>query len=210
MIWFMLPSFVLTTLYGCSDFLSSWSNRIIFCAELSSERVSIRSCLSIQQHSHAFSLFAALTSVYPGAGRNSHTHNTAILFLSFDPWRVQGWWTCSVWKMACGLFGWELIYRLVERDITKKEDVLIALTHWCCIKFGFKCIGLGDSVSHWLEFTTEPRDSGRQSWCRIIWSCVTIRDIWFFTENINRVWCRKRSTSRWLECNRNLRPTICT
>jgi len=49
--------------------------------------------------------------------------------------------------MASDLFGWELIYRLAERDITKKEDVLIALTHFCFIKFGLKCIGVGDSVS---------------------------------------------------------------
>jgi proteasome inhibitor subunit 1 (PI31) len=49
--------------------------------------------------------------------------------------------------MASDMFGWDLIYRLAERDITKKEDVLIALTHWCFIKFGLKCIGVGDSVS---------------------------------------------------------------
>jgi len=49
--------------------------------------------------------------------------------------------------MASDLFGWELIYRLAERDITKKDDVLIALAHWCFIKFGLKCIGVGDSVS---------------------------------------------------------------
>ena len=63
--------------------------------------------------------------------------------------------TRSLYKMASDLFGWELNYRLVERDITKKEDVLIALTHWCLIKFGFKCIGLGDSVSQWLEFVSK-------------------------------------------------------
>jgi len=53
--------------------------------------------------------------------------------------------TWSICKMASDLFGWELIYSLAERDITKKEDVLIALTHFCFIKFGLKCIGVGDS-----------------------------------------------------------------
>jgi proteasome inhibitor subunit 1 (PI31) len=50
--------------------------------------------------------------------------------------------------MASGMFGWDWNYRLLENDITKKEDVLVALVHWYLIKFGFKCIGLGDSVSH--------------------------------------------------------------
>jgi len=65
--------------------------------------------------------------------------------------------------MASDLFGWELIYRLAERDIAKKEDVLIALTHWCFIKFGLKCIGVGDSVSERLEFVTMHCYSGCQS-----------------------------------------------
>jgi proteasome inhibitor subunit 1 (PI31) len=51
-------------------------------------------------------------------------------------------------KMASAMFGWDWSYKLVENDITKKEDVLVALIHWYFIKFGFKCIGLGDSVSH--------------------------------------------------------------
>jgi proteasome inhibitor subunit 1 (PI31) len=54
-------------------------------------------------------------------------------------------YTC---KMANQTFGWELTYRLIENDIRKKEDILVALIHWYFIKFGFKCIGLGDSVSH--------------------------------------------------------------
>jgi proteasome inhibitor subunit 1 (PI31) len=57
--------------------------------------------------------------------------------------------------MASQMFGWELVYRLVEKDITKKEDVLVALIHWCFIKYGFKCIGLGDSVSYEVELITE-------------------------------------------------------
>lgn len=49
--------------------------------------------------------------------------------------------------MADDLFGWDLTYRLIENDLKKKEDLLIALTHWFIIKNGFSCIGNGDSVS---------------------------------------------------------------
>ena len=49
--------------------------------------------------------------------------------------------------MADELFGWDLTYRLIEKELTKKEDLLIAFTHWFIIKNGFSCIGNGDSVS---------------------------------------------------------------
>jgi proteasome inhibitor subunit 1 (PI31) len=58
--------------------------------------------------------------------------------------------------MVSAMFGWEWSYRLVEKDITKKEDVLVALLHWYFIKFGFKCIGLGDSVSNEVSLMAEP------------------------------------------------------
>ncbi|KAL0268103.1 UNVERIFIED_CONTAM: hypothetical protein PYX00_010174 [Menopon gallinae] len=47
--------------------------------------------------------------------------------------------------MAVDLFGWELIYRSVENDLLKKEDLLVAFTHWFLIKSGFSCIGNGNS-----------------------------------------------------------------
>lgn len=51
-------------------------------------------------------------------------------------------------KMAAlELFGWDLIYRSVENEVLKKEDLLVAFTHWFIIKNGFLCIGNGDSVS---------------------------------------------------------------
>ncbi|XP_023716810.1 proteasome inhibitor PI31 subunit isoform X2 [Cryptotermes secundus] len=59
--------------------------------------------------------------------------------------------------MASAMFGWDWNYKLVENDITKKEDVLVALIHWYFIKFGFKCIGLGDSK------TLTPSDVGRET-----------------------------------------------
>ncbi|XP_069678551.1 proteasome inhibitor PI31 subunit-like [Periplaneta americana] len=49
--------------------------------------------------------------------------------------------------MASLMFGWELSYKLVENEIGKKEDVLVALLHWYFVKCGFKCIGLGDNKS---------------------------------------------------------------
>lgn len=45
-------------------------------------------------------------------------------------------------------FGFELLNKLVDNKLNKKEDVLILFAHWFFIKNGFKCIGLGDSVSY--------------------------------------------------------------
>ncbi|KAK2582246.1 hypothetical protein KPH14_004592 [Odynerus spinipes] len=42
-------------------------------------------------------------------------------------------------------FGFELLLKLTDNDICKKEDVIILFVHWYIIKCGFKCIGLGDS-----------------------------------------------------------------
>lgn len=41
------------------------------------------------------------------------------------------------------LFGWEMTFRSVKGDITKKEEILIAFVHWILIKKGFRCIGVG-------------------------------------------------------------------
>ncbi|XP_012259462.2 proteasome inhibitor PI31 subunit [Athalia rosae] len=47
----------------------------------------------------------------------------------------------------CDIFGYELLYKLVEKQIKKKDDVLITLVHWYLIKSGFRCIGTGDAKS---------------------------------------------------------------
>lgn len=45
------------------------------------------------------------------------------------------------------IFGFELLYKSVENQLNKKEDVLIALVHWYFVKTGFRCLGTGDSVT---------------------------------------------------------------
>ncbi|KAI4497216.1 hypothetical protein M0802_007700 [Mischocyttarus mexicanus] len=42
-------------------------------------------------------------------------------------------------------FGFELLQKSVEKDVCKKEDVIILLVHWYLIKCGFTCIGYGVS-----------------------------------------------------------------
>ncbi|CAH0405194.1 unnamed protein product [Chilo suppressalis] len=42
------------------------------------------------------------------------------------------------------LFGWDLTFRTVERDIKRKSDVIVAFIHWNLTKRGFRSIGIGD------------------------------------------------------------------
>ncbi|XP_015110582.1 proteasome inhibitor PI31 subunit [Diachasma alloeum] len=44
-----------------------------------------------------------------------------------------------------GYFGFEILNKLVEEQVHKKEDVIILFAHWFLVKNGFRCIGLGDS-----------------------------------------------------------------
>ncbi|BES87667.1 proteasome inhibitor [Nesidiocoris tenuis] len=41
-------------------------------------------------------------------------------------------------------FGWDLMYKVSENDLKKKEDVLTLVIHYVIIKNGFRCVGLGD------------------------------------------------------------------
>lgn len=45
--------------------------------------------------------------------------------------------------MASGLFGWDLLYGSVQKDIKNNQDILVCLTHLVLVSNGFKCIGLG-------------------------------------------------------------------
>lgn len=47
--------------------------------------------------------------------------------------------------MATGLFGWDLLYASIEKDIKSNQDILVCLTHLVLVSSGFKCIGLGES-----------------------------------------------------------------
>ncbi|KAI9587064.1 hypothetical protein GQX74_002911 [Glossina fuscipes] len=42
-------------------------------------------------------------------------------------------------------YGWDLLYKTIEKDINKKDDLLIALAHFVLTKYSqFRCIGLGE------------------------------------------------------------------
>lgn len=45
------------------------------------------------------------------------------------------------------LFGWDLMYKVTEKDLKKKEDVITLFIHYLLIKAGYKCIGIGEDVS---------------------------------------------------------------
>ncbi|KAJ8927191.1 hypothetical protein NQ314_020467 [Rhamnusium bicolor] len=47
--------------------------------------------------------------------------------------------------MASSLFGWDLLYSSVEKDIKNNQDILVCLAHLVLVSNGFKCIGLGES-----------------------------------------------------------------
>lgn len=45
------------------------------------------------------------------------------------------------------MFGWDLTFRTVEKDIKRKSDILVAFIHWNLMKRGFRSIGVGDEVN---------------------------------------------------------------
>jgi len=47
--------------------------------------------------------------------------------------------------MASSLFGWDLLYASVEKNIKNNQDILVCLTHLVLVSNGFKCVGLGES-----------------------------------------------------------------
>ncbi|XP_075976299.1 proteasome inhibitor PI31 subunit-like isoform X2 [Anticarsia gemmatalis] len=46
--------------------------------------------------------------------------------------------------MADPLFGWDLTFKTVEKDVKRKADVIVAFIHWNLTKRGFRSIGIGD------------------------------------------------------------------
>lgn len=65
------------------------------------------------------------------------------------------------------IFGFELFQEIYNKQITKKEDLLILFIHWYLIKQGFRCIGIGDSVSYYRTFVFI-------NYCAIIEFCMII------------------------------------
>lgn len=53
-------------------------------------------------------------------------------------------------------FGFELLNKLVDSQLKKKEDVIILVSHWYFVKVGFRCIGLGDSVCYYFLLSNFP------------------------------------------------------
>lgn len=46
------------------------------------------------------------------------------------------------------MIGWDLLFKLIERDLKTESDLIVAITHWYLIKqAGFRCLGIGDEVS---------------------------------------------------------------
>lgn len=48
------------------------------------------------------------------------------------------------------LFGWDLTFKTVEKDIKRKSDIIVAFIHWNLIKTGFRNIGIGEEVSSYF------------------------------------------------------------
>ncbi|XP_049883187.1 proteasome inhibitor PI31 subunit isoform X2 [Pectinophora gossypiella] len=42
------------------------------------------------------------------------------------------------------MFGWDLTFKTVEKDIKRNSDVLVSFIHWNLTKRGFRTIGIGD------------------------------------------------------------------
>lgn len=49
------------------------------------------------------------------------------------------------------LVGWQLLHKLIEKDIKSEADIIVAISHWFFIKQGeFQCLGVGDQVSSYF------------------------------------------------------------
>lgn len=64
--------------------------------------------------------------------------------------------------MASSLFGWDLLYGSVQKDINNNQDILVCLTHLVLVSNGFKCIGLGESKN--IDGTESKSESLPRGW----------------------------------------------
>ncbi|XP_022906288.2 proteasome inhibitor PI31 subunit [Onthophagus taurus] len=59
------------------------------------------------------------------------------------------------------LFGWDLLYQSIEKDVKTNQDVLVCFVHLILVSNGFKCIGIGESKTlDGTESKTEALPSG--------------------------------------------------
>lgn len=60
-------------------------------------------------------------------------------------------------KMSNDYFGWDLLHKTIEKQISTESDIIIALVHWyLTTKSGFRCLGVGD------DKTLLPTDVGSE------------------------------------------------
>lgn len=46
------------------------------------------------------------------------------------------------------MIGWDLLFKLIEKDLKVETDMIVAITHWYLIsQAGFRCLGNGDEVN---------------------------------------------------------------
>lgn len=64
--------------------------------------------------------------------------------------------------MSGALFGWDLLYASVEKDVKSNQDVLVCFVHLVLVSNGFKCIGLGDSKN--VDGTETKTESLPRGW----------------------------------------------
>lgn len=50
------------------------------------------------------------------------------------------------------LYGWDLLFRTVEKDVRNSADIIVAVVHWLLTKHSFRCLGIGDDVSHPVSY----------------------------------------------------------
>ncbi|XP_053966182.1 proteasome inhibitor PI31 subunit-like [Anastrepha ludens] len=58
---------------------------------------------------------------------------------------------------ANDFFGWDLLYKTIEKNVAKKSDVLVALVHFLLVKqYKMQCVGIGE------DKTISPEDVGSE------------------------------------------------
>lgn len=60
------------------------------------------------------------------------------------------------------MIGWDLLHKLIEKDLKTESDVIVAIAHWFLIKQAtFRCLGTGDEVRN-TEFSLRAHSGNGQ------------------------------------------------